>query len=83
MLYRKQEKKPVGFKYDYGTNDAQQDKTQGKTEEEEEEQELIKDILFGQSWTQTMMHLCFFFFFSPLEFDVLDRVCTGRHIKLH
>ena len=44
MLYRKQEKKPVGFKYDYGTNEAQQDRTQGKTEEEEE-QELIKDIL--------------------------------------
>jgi hypothetical protein len=49
MLYRKQEKKPVGFKYDYGTNDAaQQDRTQGKTEEEEEVQELIKDILLVQ-----------------------------------
>jgi hypothetical protein len=45
MLYRKQEKKSQGFKYDYGTNDAQQDRMQGNAEEDEEEQELIKDIL--------------------------------------
>ncbi|KAI8575741.1 hypothetical protein K450DRAFT_260242 [Umbelopsis ramanniana AG] len=40
---KKQEKKPQGFKYDYGTNEAQQDRTQGNVEEEEE-QELIKEV---------------------------------------